>query len=407
MRGIWYAQLIKRRFTVREAQSGYGRGRALKIALVHDYLNQEGGAERLARVLCQTYADSPLYTSLYDPHHMDPFWRSVDLHTSFLQTLRPSLKVAKTLLPLYPIAFESFDFSRYDMVLSSSSTFAKGIITGPNTYHICYCHSPARYAWMYHDYVSQMRLGRVGRAMLPTVIGPLRVWDYAAAQRPDAFIANSRNTARRIAKYYRREATVLHPPIEVNAFQPATTTESYFMVLARLLPYKRIDVAVEAFNRLRWPLLIVGDGPDAGRLRRMAGPTVHFAGRVSDGEVRHHLRHCQALIWPGNEDLGLAPLETLASGRPVVAFRAGGAVETLVDGVTGRFFAEQTPEALVEVLRDFDPDIYDPAVLHAHVSEFDVFVFQQRLRQFVETSFQRHTDRAGERAPGRTSSALR
>ncbi len=370
----------------------------MKIALVHDYLNQEGGAERVARVLCQTYPDSPLYTSLSDPQSMDSFWRNVDVRTSFMQMLRPSLPVAKTLLPLYPLAFESFDFSAYDMVLSSSSTFAKGVITGPNTYHICYCHSPARYAWMYHDYVSQMKLGRAGRALLPAVVGPLRVWDYAAAQRPDAFIANSRNTARRIAKFYRREAAVLHPPIAVNAYQPSTRTEPYFMVLARLLPYKRIDIAVEAFNRLRWPLLIVGDGPDATRLRGLAGPTVRFAGRVSDGEVRHHLRHCQALIWPGNEDLGLAPLEALASGRPVISFRAGGAVETLVDGVTGRFFDEQTPEALVAVLRDFDPDSYDPAVLHAHVSEFDVFVFQQRLRQFVETSFQRHTDRAGERA---------
>jgi glycosyltransferase involved in cell wall biosynthesis len=379
----------------------------LRIALVHDYLNQEGGAERVARVLCQTYTGSPLYTSLYDSQDMDPFWRGVDVRTSFMQMLRPSLRVAKSLLPLYPIAFESFDFSAYDLVLSSSSTFAKGIITAPDTCHICYCHSPARYAWMYHDYVSQMKLGRAGRAMLSAVIGPLRVWDYTAAQRPDAFIANSRNTARRIAKFYRREATVLHPPIEVSAFQPARRTESYFMVLARLLPYKRLDIAVEAFNRLHWPLLVVGDGPDATRLRHMAGPTVRFAGRVSDDEVRHHLRHCQALIWPGNEDLGLAPLEALASGRPVVAYRAGGAVETLVDGITGRFFLEQTPEALVEVLRDFDPDAYDPAVLHAHVSEFDVFVFQQRLRQFVETSFQRHTDRAGQRAPGQTTSVLR
>lgn len=361
----------------------------MKIALVHDYLNQEGGAEHVVRVLCRTYPDSPLYTSLYDCERMDPFWRGVDVRTSFMQLAHPTLKVAKRLLPLYPFAFEAFDFSRYDVVLSSSSTFAKGIITGADTYHICYCHSPARYVWMYHDYVAQMGLGRLGRTLLPIVVGPLRLWDYAAAQRVDAFIANSRNTARRIAKFYRREATVMHPPIDVSSFQPSATTEPYFLVLARLQPYKRIDVAIEACNRLRWPLLIVGEGPDAARLRGLAGPTVRFTGRVDTAEVRHYLRHCQALIWPGNEDLGLAPLEALASGRPVVAYRAGGVLETLVDGVTGAFFDRQTPDALVDVLRTFDPAACDPAVLRAHASAFDMPIFQQRLRQFVEATVSR------------------
>jgi len=361
----------------------------LKVALAHDYLNQEGGAERVARVFCDTYPDSPLYTSLYDAAAMDPSWRDRDIRTSFMQRLHPSLRVAKGLLPLYPFAFEAFDVSDYDVVLSSSSTFAKGIQTGPKTCHVCYCHSPARYAWMYHDYVSAMRLGRAGRAVLPAVVSPLRVWDFTAAQRVDHFIANSRNTAARIAKFYRRESTVLHPPIDVESFAPASSTAPYFLVLARLLPYKRIDVAVEAFNRLGWPLLIVGDGPDAARLRGLAGPTVRFAGRVDDAEARHHLRHCRALIWPGEEDLGIAPLEALASGRPVMAYRAGGAVETLVEGVTGRFFDRQTPYALMDVLRSFDPDGYDPAVLRAHVAEFDVRIFKRRLRQFVETAAER------------------
>jgi len=364
----------------------------MKLALVHDYLNQEGGAERVARVFCRTFPESPLYTSLYDARAMDPSWREVDVRVSFLQRLHPSLRVAKALLPLYPSAFESFDLTDYDVVLSSSSTFAKGVLTGPDTYHICYCHSPARFAWMYHDYAAGMRLGRVGRAALPVVVSGLRLWDYNAAQRVDLFIANSRNTARRIAKFYRRDAAVLHPPIDVDLFRPTMERQPYFLVLARLLPYKRIDVAIEAFNRLKWPLLIVGDGPDAARLRRLAGPTVRFTGRVDDAEAREHLRHCQALIWPGEEDLGIAPLEALASGRPVVAYRAGGAVETLVDGVTGRFFDRQTPYALIDVLRAFDPDAYDPAVLRAHVAEFDVRVFQRRLRQFVEASARRHVE---------------
>jgi glycosyltransferase involved in cell wall biosynthesis len=366
----------------------------MKIALVHDYLNQEGGAERVARVFCCTYPGSPLYTSVYDPACMDPFWRTVDVRTSFMQPLGPSLRVAKALLPLYPLAFEAFDFSAYDVVLSSSSTFAKGIITGPDTYHICYCHSPARFAWMYHDYVAQMTLGRIARTLLPAVVARLRVWDYAAAQRVDAFLANSHNTARRIAKFYRRAATVLHPPIDVSAFHPTTRREPYFLVLARLQAYKRVDVAVEAFNRLRWPLLVVGTGPDAARLRAHAGPTVRFTGRVSDVQARHYMRSCQALIWPGDEDLGLTPLEVLASGRPVVAYRAGGAMETLVDGVTGTFFDRQTPEALVDALCAFDPAAYAPTALRAHVSAFDVSVFQQRLRQFVEASVHRQCDHA-------------
>ncbi|MDQ2830515.1 MAG: glycosyltransferase [Chloroflexota bacterium] len=371
----------------------------LKVALAHDYLNQEGGAERVARVFCDTYPESPLYTSLYDAAAMDPSWRDRDIRTSFMQRLHPSLRIAKGLLPLYPFAFESFDLSGYDVALSSSSTFAKGIQTGPQTCHVCYCHSPARYAWMYHDYVSGMRLGRAGRAVLPAVVAPLRVWDFTAAQRVDYFIANSRNTAARITKFYRRSSTVLHPPIDVETFAPASTTEPYFLVLARLLPYKRIDVAIEAFNRLRWPLLIVGDGPDAARLRALAGPTVRFAGRVDDAEARHYLRHCQALVWPGEEDLGIAPLEALASGRPVVAYRAGGAVETLVEGVTGRFFARQTPDALMEVLRTFDPDSYDTAVLRAHVAEFDVRIFKRRLQQFVEASAERHAAGDGPGTP--------
>ena len=267
----------------------------MRIALVHDYLNQQGGAERVAQVFCETYPQSPLYTSLYDAQQMNPFWRSVDVRTSFMQRMRPSLQVAKALLPLYPFAFESFDLSGYDVVLSSCSTFAKGVLTAPETYHICYCHSPARYAWMYHDYVAQMRLGPVGRSVLPRVITPLRMWDYVAAQRVDAFLANSRTTARRIAKFYRREATVLHPPIDVSRYPAGYVPEPYFLILARLLPYKRIDVAIEAFNRLRRPLLIVGDGPDAARLRRMAGPTVRFAGRVTDEEARHHLATARRL----------------------------------------------------------------------------------------------------------------
>jgi len=363
---------------------------ALKVAIVHDYLNQMGGAEKVVEVFCSMFPDSPVYTSVYDPAAMSPFWRTRDVRTSFIQRISPRLGIARALLPLYPVAFESFDFQGYDVVLSSTTTFAKGIVTRPETCHVCYCNNPSRYVWMYHEYVARDRLGSTARRVLPYVVSPLRVWDYAAAQRVDQFVAGSFNSARRIHKFYRRDSVVVQSPIDVNAYTPSSAQDDYFLIVSRLQSYKRIDLAIEAFNRLRWPLRIIGSGPDAARLRGLAGPTVQLMGRQPDEVVREHYSRCQAFIFPGEEDFGLTPLEAQASGRPVLAYGAGGALETVRLGQTGAFFAEQTVDTLVAALRGFDPARFDPRAARANAQRFDVSVFKDRLGAVIDTAYTRH-----------------
>ena len=366
--------------------------RGLRIALVHDYLNQPGGAEKVVEVFTRMFPGAPLYTSTYDADSMPDHWRSVDVHTSYLQRLSPSARLAKVFTPLYPSAFESFDFTGYDLVLSSSTTFAKGIITRPETCHVCYLNNTTRFLWMYHDYIRHERLPRGVRTVLPWFASSIRVWDYTAAQRVDAFVAGSHNAARRIWKYYRRESDVLHSPIDASSFAPRAEHAGYFLILARLQPYKRIDLAVQACTELDVPLHVVGDGPDRGRLERLAGPTVQFLGRISDAEVAEQLACCRALLWPGEEDFGLAPLEAQASGRPVIALAAGGALETVKAGETGVFFDEPTVPSLVAAIAAFSDD-FDPETLRRHALQFDRTVFVERLYALLARRYEEHQRR--------------
>ncbi len=276
----------------------------MKVALVHDYLNQMGGAERVVLALHELFPDAPLYTSIYDPQRVDAAFRSIDIRTSFMQKLPLVKKHHQPFLPLYPFAMERFDLRGYDLVLSSSSAFGKGVITRPGTMHICYCHTPMRWCWNYDEYVERENLGRVARSILPFFITNLRVWDQTTSMRVDHFIANSPVVADRIQKYYRREAVVIPPPVEASHFlyDPATQPEEYFLVVSRFMPYKRIDLAIEACNQLGLPLLIIGSGRDEQRLKKLAGPTIRFLGRLPDEEVLHYYAHCRALILPGEED---------------------------------------------------------------------------------------------------------
>ncbi len=363
--------------------------RSLHVALVHDYLNQPGGAEKVVEVFTRLFPGAPLYTSTYDADSMPAYWRSVDIRTSYLQRLSSSVRLVQAFTPLYPSAFESFDLSSYDLVLSSTTTFAKGVITRPETCHVCYLNNTTRFLWMYHDYVRHERLPIGARSALPWLTTRIRVWDYVAAQRVDAFIAGSYNAARRIWKYYRRESDVLQPPIDTSAFVPRPQHSDYFLILARLKPYKRIDLAVEACTRLGLPLRVVGDGPDRSRLERMAGPTVSFLGRLPDQAVADQLASCRALIWPGEEDFGLAPLEAQAAGRPVIAFQAGGALETVVAGETGIFFPEPTVASLVEALSSFT-DRFDPDTLRRHALTFDRAVFIERMYALLSCRYDEH-----------------
>lgn len=358
----------------------------MKVALVHDYLNQMGGAERVVMAFHEIFPDAPIYTSIYDPGRVDPAFQRMDIRTSFMQKLPLVTKYHQPYLPFYPYAMESLDLRRYDLVLSSSSAFGKGVITRPETMHICYCHTPMRWCWNYSEYVEREQLGKIARQVLPFYITKLRIWDQTSAMRVDHFIANSPVVAGRIRKYYRRDAVVIPPPVEVSRFpfDPATEPEDYFLIVSRLIPYKRIDLAIEACNRLQLPLKIIGGGRDLERLKRLAGPTIQFMGRLSDEEVLYYYAHCRALLFPGEEDFGITPLEAQASGRSVIAYGSGGVLTSVIDGVTGTFFHEQTVDSLATVLASFNERTYDPQTIRNHALEFDMPRFRRRILQFIE-----------------------
>lgn len=358
----------------------------MKVALVHDYLNQMGGAERVVLALHELFPDAPIYTSIYDPQRVDSAFRTMDIRTTFMQKLPLVTKHHQPYLPVYPFAMESLDLRGYDLVLSSSSAFGKGVITRPETLHICYCHTPMRWCWNYDEYVEREQLGNAARRVLPLLIAGMRIWDQTSSMRVDSFIANSPVVAERIKKYYRRDAVVIPPPVEASRFpfDPMTQPEDYFLILSRLIPYKRIDLAIEACNRLHLPLVIIGSGRDEARLRRLAGPTIRFLGRLSDEDVLYYYSHCRAFLFPGEEDFGITPLEAQAAGRPVIAYGAGGALASVIEGVTGTFFHEQTVDSLVAVLATFDEQCYDTQSIRNHALEFDTPRFKRRILQFVE-----------------------
>jgi glycosyltransferase involved in cell wall biosynthesis len=367
--------------------------RAPRVAIVHDHLAQAGGAERVALALHRAFPGAPIFTAVYDADATYPEFRAADVRTSFLQRWARRTKIFRLAFPFYPAAFEHFDLGGFDVVVSSSSGFAKGVITGPETCHICYCHTPARFAWRYHEYVTQGGFGRGTRRVLPGLVHYVRLWDAVSAQRVDHFVANSRNVARRIRKFYGRPSEVVYPPVDVGRFRVAAEGPpgDYYLVVSRLLGYKRVDLAVEAMNRLRRPLKVVGVGPDAARLRRMSGPTVEWLGRLPDDAVADLLAGCRAFLFCGEEDFGIAPLEATASGRPVIAFGAGGALESVLENETGVFFREPTPEALCEAIERMDTlPPFDPQRLQAHARSFDVSVFQERMRAIVRARWEEH-----------------
>ncbi len=361
----------------------------MRVALVHDYLNQYGGAERVLEVLHDLYPDAPIYTSLLDPAIMPPAFQSWDIRTSFLQRIPGSRRVHRALLPLYPLAFESFDLSGYDVVLSNSSAWAKGVITPPNTLHVSYCLSPMRWAWSYEGYVQREQLRNSARSLLPPVIHYLRMWDVTSAQRVDRFIGISRVVVDRITKYYRRSADLIFPPVDASHIPMGTEHGDEFLVVSRLIPYKRIDLAVAACSRLSLPLRVIGDGRDRDKLMAMAGPTVKFEGRLSDQEVHAALGHCRAFIFPGEEDFGIAPVEAMAAGRPVIAYAAGGALDTVAAG-TGRFFHHQSVDALADALGRFEGDSYDPVGVRTHAMKFDTATFREQIVSYVERALVEH-----------------
>ncbi len=365
---------------------------SIRVALVHDYLNQYGGAERVLEELHALFPDAPVYTSMYWPEKMSATIRGLDVRTSFMQRLPMVTRNHQPFLLLYPLAFESFDLSGFDVVISNSSAFCKGVVTPPGTLHICYCLTPMRWVWNYHAYIGRERLGWMARMVLPAAISQLRAWDVATAQNVDRFLAISRTVSSRIRKYYRRDAAVIYPPVNCDAFQiPPVRVDDYYLIVSRLIPYKRIDLAIDAFTRLGIRLKVVGSGGRAlSELRARAGRNVEFVGRVSDSELKQLYAGCRALVFPGEEDFGIAPLEANASGRPVIAYAGGGALDTVVDGTTGVLFERQEVDCLIGAVRRAEATNWDSVELRQHARKFDREVFRQQLLEFVGESVAAH-----------------
>jgi len=353
----------------------------MQVALVASWLNQYGGAERVLETAHELFPNAPIFTSTFHPWTMPPAYRQWDIRTSFLN--RIPLKNQRWLLPLYPAAFESLDLSGYDTIISITSAFAHGIKTPPGARHICYCLTPARFLWNYADYVERERIGRLPRLILPWFVSGLRDWDRRVADRVTQFISISQIVRERVAQCYQRDSTIIYPPVDVANFTVSRERGDYFLILSRLVPYKRIDLAVQAFNELGLPLVIAGDGRDRARLQAMAKPNVRFLGRVSDAERIDLLARCRAFLFPGEEDFGITPLEASACGKPVIAFAAGGALDSIIEGVTGEFFRAPTAESLVAAIRSFDDQKFDPLAIRQHAEKFGADVFKEKLSSAI------------------------
>lgn len=355
----------------------------MKIAIVHDYLNQFGGAERLVCELAKIDRDAPLYTSIYHPDMTWPELRHFDIRSSWLQSVPFSHKIFKILLPLYPFVFGGMKLSGYDVVISSSSAFAKGVTVDKETIHICYCHTPPHFLWFFEEYMHRDDYGHLAKRLLKPIVEVLKNWDLVICHRPDYFIANSSTVQKRIRKIYHRESRIIHPPVDVDRFNVSHRSQGYYLIVSRLLAYKRIDLAVQAFNKLGLPLVIVGSGPHRKSLEAIAQDNIQFTGYLPDKEVSRYFEHCQAFILPGEEDFGITLLEANACGKPVIAYRAGGALDTIVESLNGVFFYEKTAESLVSAIQTSVRTSWDPMLIRAHAEKFGPNAFRQKVLNFV------------------------
>ncbi len=354
-----------------------------KVALVHDYFVQMGGAEKVAEEMHKIFPSAPMFTTVDTRTEVPAELRNSRVHTSFMQRLPGIEKNFRHYFPIYPFAVESLDVNDYDLILSSSSGYAKGVRKRHGAIHICYCHTPMRWAWRYEDYAAREQFGGVKRFILPPILAGLRHWDLRAAEQPDFYIVNSSNVARRVKEIYGRDSVVIPPPIDVGRFLPDEPDEDFYLILSRLISYKKLDLAIEACKKLNRRLIVIGEGPDRKRLERLAGKQTEFLGRQPDQVVTRYASRCRALLFPGEEDFGMVPLEINASGRPVIAYGAGGATETVVDGETGIFFDEQTVESLIAAIEEFESRLWNRRLMRKHAEKFDTQVFTKHVSDFL------------------------
>lgn len=358
----------------------------MKVAIIHYWLVGMRGGEKVIEALCRLYPQADIFTHVYVPEAVSETIRRHNVRTSFIQRLPRARSMYQRYLPLMPLALEQLDLRGYDLILSSESGPAKGIIAPPGSLHVCYCHSPMRYIWnMFHEY--RERSGALTRAAMPLLAHYIRNWDALSANRVDHYIANSETVAARLLRYYRRRSEVIHPPVDVDAFERVSEAErgDYYLMVGELVGYKRADLAVQAFNASGRKLVVIGGGEGLAHLRSIAGPSISILGPQPFAVLRHHYARCRALIFPGEEDFGIVPVEAMASGTPVIAFGRGGATETVVDGVTGTFFGEQSLDAINEAVDRLERLSLNPARIADHAAGFSASLFETRMRNHLDT----------------------
>lgn len=377
-----------------------------KIAIIHDWLTGMRGGEKVLEIFCELFPEADIFTLIHIHGSVSKIIEEKRIRTSFLQKIPLAMKRYRSFLPLFPLAIEGFDLSGYDIVLSSSHCVAKGILTSSSITHICYCHTPMRYVWEhYNTYFGNGKKGFVSGFIMPAVAHYLRIWDVASSNRVDYFVANSYNVANRIGKYYKRSAEVIHPPVDCSFYTPlnAHREGDYYLIVSAFAPYKRIDIAVDAFEKLGLPLIIIGGGQEEERIRRMSKKHVKCIGWQSSETLKEYYRGCKALIFPGEEDFGIVPLEAQACGKPVIAFAKGGVLETVrgiypysestpemtqrkPDTLTGVFFTEQTTESLTEAVKYFEnnKNLFNPLLIRKHAEGFDTLIFKEKFRQYID-----------------------
>lgn len=361
----------------------------MRVALIHDYLNQYGGAERVLEAFTEIYPSASIYTLVYAPAKLPSgFFSDKKIKSSFLQKV-PLAKSHHRIFPLLmPLAIERFDLSDYDLILSDSASFAKGIITKPETLHVCYCHTPPRYAWDdSHKYIKEFAMPRLAKIFVPIFMNYIRLWDREASMRVDEFICNSKFVAQRVKKYYKRKAKIIYPPVDTKKFSLGNRISNYFLMVGRLLTYKRFDIAIKAFNKLELPLKIIGDGSERKKLEKLANKNIEFLGELHDKDLEKYYQNCQAFIFPQEEDFGLVAIEAMACGRPVIAYKAGGALESIKEGETGLFFDEQTTESLIRAVGDFNPQKFNSQKIHNHALKFDKEIFKKKIKDFIDKTY--------------------
>lgn len=355
----------------------------LRVAIVHHWLVTMRGGERVVEALCEMYPGAEIFTHVYNPDRVSDTIRAHKVHTSFINRLPRARRLYQWYLPLMPLALERFDLREFDLVISSDAGPVKGVLTSPDTLHVCYCHAPMRYIWgMQSEYLANAKW--LARIAFPIIAHYVRLWDFAAAARVDRFVANSTAVARRIRKFYRSPADVIPPPIDCAAFSPGPA-EDFYLLAGQLVAYKRPEVAIEACNRTGRKLVVIGEGERLASMRQLAGPTVTVLGAQPQSVLRDHYSRCRALLFPGEEDFGMVPVEAMASGKPVIALGKGGALDTVIDGVTGVLFRNPTPESLIAAIERFEASESDfsPARITAHAHSFDRSIFKRRMQAVI------------------------